>query len=329
MEYLLFSEQDILERVDEYALYCHYLKFQPVIGGKTAAPDGLRLAMGLKHDNSPSFGIYTRKYGPGFHEFLWKDQAAGIHGDVFDLVKTMYRYRDRHDALLKVMADFGLGGTAPASDVADLTVIPERKYSEPVDLSVKSRPFTLRDLLYWKQFHITQELLQYYNVTAIGCYWITLKQTAPDYPRGIGFAYRIWDKYQFYFPYAEKRFRFRHDWAEAYIPGHCQLQYDQPMLIITKSYKDVMCLRSFGYEAVAPRGESVVLPQLAINYYKKRYSKILVLFDNDMKHKGDAYEFPKVYIPRTLRADDKDASDFCSHHGYEPTAEMLSQLFSI
>ena len=97
------------------------------------------------------------------------------------------------------------------------------------------------------------------------------------------------------------------------------------MLIITKSMKDVLCLNSFGYEAIAARGENILLPKECIEYMKKRYNRILVLFDNDMKHKGDEYEFDKIYVPR-LWDTDKDTSDFCNNHGKHETADMLRQI---
>ena len=73
MEHLLFSGEDILERVDEYTLYCSYLGFEPLIGAKYISP--LRSSTDSSVDTDPSFGIYERKYGKGSHEFMWKDQG--------------------------------------------------------------------------------------------------------------------------------------------------------------------------------------------------------------------------------------------------------------
>lgn len=86
-----------------------------------------------------------------------------------------------------------------------------------------------------------------------------------------------------------------------------------------------MHLNSFGYEAIAPRGENIMLPEECIQLVKERYEKVLVLFDNDMKHKGDEYPFEKIYIPQVLPTD-KDPTDFCRNHGIQETAEMLSQI---
>ena len=49
------TEQLILERVDEYSLYCYYMGYEPIIGKKYHSP--LR-----KGDDDPSFVIFERKY---------------------------------------------------------------------------------------------------------------------------------------------------------------------------------------------------------------------------------------------------------------------------
>jgi len=322
MEYLLFREEDILERVDEYALYCFYLGFEPLIGAKYPSP--VRGEIQFNEDRDPSFGIYERKYGAGYHEFLWKDLAANVHGDIFDLVMLLFdSVKTRREAMKVVMADFGLGGT---SIVKAPSKVPDRKYLEPIDIEIKARPFNRSDLNYWQQFNITQQILEQYTVKAIAAYWITKEQKTPDYPKGLGYAYREWDKYQLYFPHAEKRYKFRHNLTEVCVHGFKQLQYNSDLCIITKSRKDVMCLRSFGYEAISPRSENTPLPDLCLKHLESKYKHIAVLFDNDGKHAGANLPYPKVYIPMDLRPDDKDVSDYCSHHGPEETLRMLKQL---
>lgn len=324
MEYLLFNEQDILERVDEYALYCNYLRFVPVIGAKYPSPDYIRASINLNRDHDPSFGIFERKRGNFIHEFVWKDQASGVFGDIFDLVKHKYQCKDRRAAVLRIMSDFGLGGVK-SEEPADAT-IPERIYADPVHIEIKSRPmFSQNDIAYWRQFNITEKILKRHLVTSVQCYWVAEDQRYPSYPKGLGYAYRISTKYQLYFPLADKKNKFRNNYDDTCVPGYAQLRYESDTCIITKSRKDIMCLESFGYEAVAARSENTVLPRAFLDYLKTRYSRILVLFDNDMKHKGDEYEFNKIYVPRIVERD-KDTSDFCNNHGAQQCAEMLRSI---
>jgi len=321
--FVLFAERDILERVDEYALYCHYLGQEIIIGGKIHSP----IRPASLRDDDPSFCIYERTKGDGPHEFLWKDQATGKCGDIFDLLKLLpaHSFQTRRQAMDKILHDFGLlNGELHFPEPVKM----ERVYAEPTQIEVSSRPFVKRDFNYWGQFNITESILNRYNTTSVRHYWLTEDQKTPSYPKGLGYAYRIWDKYQLYFPYAyQKRQKFRSSLTDICVPGFLQLERRGDLCIITKSFKDVMCLRSFGYEAIAPRGESILLPPECITWATNHYKHVLVLFDNDMKHKGDAYPFPKIYVPHTMPTD-KDTSDFCKNHGPHDCAEMLRQIIS-
>lgn len=318
LEYLEYSDNDILERVDEYSLYCHYLGFDPLIGKKYSSP--LRLG-----DNDPSFAIFEKKYSMDStnSEFLWKDQALPLRGpkDIFDLVVYKFGLDNRLKAYIKVCSDFGLGG-ATSMDVESL-ILKEIQYAEPIEITIKSHDFTRRDLAYWKQYNVSDVLLKHYNTTSIECYWLTKTQQYPSYPKGLGFAYRIFNKYQLYFPFHEKKRKFRNDWVETCIPGLKQLT-GTDTCIITKSYKDVMCLRGFGYDAISPRGENIMLPKECIEYLQKRYKRVVTLFDNDGKHKAEFYPFEEVHIP--IETGQKDPTDYCSYYGIDATSRLLKEI---
>ena len=313
LDSLLYDETDILERVDEYTLYCRYLKYEPIIGGKYRSP--IR-----PNDEDPSFGIYERKYGHGANEFLWKDQAAGVHGDIFDLVSRIYMV-PRARAMLQVCNDANIGGI----QVGEPKLVEyEARYTSDIHIKVVSKKFGYKELEYWKQYNVGVSLLKLYNVTPIQSYWLTAEQTYPSLPKGLAFAYRIWDKYQLYFPKAEKAKKFRNNWTDICVPGFLQLRYDQPLCIITKAYKDVLCLRALGYEAVAPKSETTMLPKQCITHLQGRYSRVVTLFDNDGKHKAGEYPFEELHVP--LASGTKDVTDYCAEYGSRGTEEMLSTI---
>lgn len=323
MEHLLYSSEDILERVDEYTLYCSYLGYDPLIGAKYQSP--LRSSMDSTFDTSPSFGIYERKYGKRSNEFMWKDQGLGIHGDIFDLIKILCQLPSRRAALMQVLVDIGIAKGTSSVPIIDMA---RKKYLGYSNISITSKTYSSQEANYWNRINVTPGLLSMYNTKALKMYWLYEDQAYPRYPKGIGFAYQIWDKYQLYFPWEKKENKFRTDWNDLCVPGFLQLQYNSELLIITKSMKDVICLRSFRYEAISPRGESILLLPECIAMMKRKYKRILVLFDNDMKHKGDEYEFDKIYVPK-LWDTDKDTSDFASNHGAQETADMLRQITSL
>jgi Crassvirales DNA primase len=329
MDYFLFTETDILERVDEYTLYCHYLGYDVTIGAKYPCPDAIRISNGKQIDLNPSFGVFERRYGGNLpHEFLWKDSAVGHTGDIFALVQRLYNLSTKTEAIQRIAAEFGFGGTFNYSSNFndDIAINKEKRYLEPIDISIKSRPFNTRDLLYWDRYNIDRDILDQYFVKPFSAYWLTANQKIPSFVKGLGYAYWILQKYQLYMPYAPKKDKFRNDWTDLCVPGFAQLTYKSDTCIITKSMKDVMCLRSFAYDSVSSRSESIMLPPECIAHLKRRYKRILVLFDNDMKHNGHKYEFDKIYVPKEFEVGDKDVSDYCDNHGVDETTLMLKSI---
>ena len=327
MEELLFSSEDILERVDEYTLYCSYLDYEPLIGAVYNSP--IRSVSNANTDETPSFGLFTRvkavkNMGVGDYpnEFLWKDQALGITGDIFELVRKMCKLQSRRAAMLQVMTDTGL---LPGNKSAPIIDIRTKRFTGYADISIIPRQMYPEELHYWRKGNITLDILNRYAVHGVKVYWLYADQPFPRFGTSGSFAYQIWDKYQLYFTKEVKRYKFRTDWTEVCVPGFLQLKYQSDLLIITKSMKDIMVLASFGYEAISPRGENIMLPIECIAMMKRKYKRILILFDNDMKHKGDEYEFDKIYVPNLLPGD-KDVFDYCCNHGIESTRKMLIEI---
>lgn len=326
MDYLQFTEIDILERVDEYTLYCHYLGYHLTLGSIYPVPDGLRQSNGMTADGHPSFSVFEKKKrGNVPTEFLWKDHGGkGYSGDIFELVKRMNGYESKYQAIQRIASEFGFG--APwIKPVESLITLP-KKTKENVDIAVISKVWTTRDLLYFDRGCITQKILMAYDVSVVRGYFTTLNQRTPFTPKGMMFAYYVMGKYQLYSPYAKDKYqKFFNDWTELCVPGFTQLQFNSDTVIITKSYKDVMLLRAFGYEAIAVRGEGILLLPECIAFLKRKYKRVLVLFDNDGKHRGDEYEFQKIFVPQIIDTD-KDPFDFCDNHGERETALMLKSI---
>lgn len=325
LDYLLFTEKDILERVDEYTLYCFYLKYEPLIGGKYSSPLPERI------DKDPSWGLLeaktTLKYKPQYHEFVWKDAATGEAGNIFELVRKLYGYKTTREAFVKVCSDFGLGGAGGTNVDQPIVLLKVPRYASVADIQVASRPFNTRDEYWWRQFNITTDLLKEYTTTAIKCYWLAKEQKIPSYPKGPGYAYHEFNKYQLYFPLANKKDKFRTNFSyDLHIHGYKQLSRTD-LCIITKSRKDVMCLRSFGYDAISPMSENILVPEACLKALEKRYQQRLILFDNDEKHRGADYKEPKIFVP--LESGVKDTSDYCKAFGPKKTEEMLKQIIRL
>lgn len=318
-EDFLLNEEGILERIDEYTLYTFYLGFAPELDMSYRSP--------LRNDDlNPSWDLYVSKYAKR-REFMWKDKGAGgSHGDIFRLVMLLFGYQTRYQVLARVKGDFGLG---PAIASCERIVTHTDYRPRPragVDIRVKSKDFNRLDMAFWKRGNVTREILDDYKTTAFKFYWKYVDQKDPSVAGGMAFAYRIMGKYQLYFPHAEKGNKFRTDLTDRELGGFMQLRYNNPLLVITKSMKDVQCMRSFEYDSVTPRGESTVIPAEFMDYLWTKYDFIVTLFDNDGKHNASAYNVPEMHIP--LSTGTKDPYDHCKTHGPSDTAALFKQLFS-
>jgi hypothetical protein len=316
------TETEILEAVDEYSLFCFYLEFEPVIGNVYNSP--IRIG-----DDVPSFGLYERTKSPHLYstEYMWKDAALTYpnFGDIFDLICRLYELESRTQALFKIATDFGL---------ADLVSVEKKKlilyepvFKMPSEISIKSKAFSKRDLEYWAKYNVGIETLSEYNVTSVDVFW-TSKDAKPFFPKQC-YAYRIHNRYQLYQPFVEKKKKFINNWTELCIPGWAQLKgYDT--LIITKAYKDVVCLSTLGdelrFDVIGPRGENILLPAKAIEVVSKRYKNIFTLMDNDGKTSADKYSFRKETVPE--ESGTKDPTDYMARYGVNETKILLKKFIN-
>lgn len=313
---LITSYEELLERVDEYSLYCFYLGFAPELDMSYRSP--LR-----NNDLNPSWDLYVSKYAKN-REFLWKDKGMGVHGDIFKLVKLLYGFTTTWQVLAKIKGDFGLGPEVAAQKKLILYSAPTP--SPEVDIRIKGRAFDRFDLNWWKHWNVTKPLLEEYSGVGLKYYWKYINQESPMFPKDPAYGFNVMGKYKLYFPFERREYKFRTDMTERELEGFQQLRYNSPLLIITKSLKDIMCLRSFGYEAVSPRGESTMVPEEFMTHFQERYTFIVTLMDNDGKHKAAEYPCPELHIP--LSSGTKDPSDFNKKYGPQETANLLCQLFS-
>ncbi len=327
MEYLEYSEENILERVDEYSLYCFYMGYEPLIGKRYPSP----IRPG---DDNPSFNIFERVYGDRTYvEFLWKDLGTSLRGplDIFDMIMYQFGLAGKRQAMWKVCADFGLGGAEPDADggTSNHLKLVEPSYMDPIHIKIVSQNHTKRDLLYWNQFNVNQQILREFDTRSIEAYFLTEGQAIPSYPKGgLGYAYVVNGKYQLYFPMCmDRKRRWRNDWNDTCVFGFKQLPAKGELCIITKAPKDVMCLKSLEFASVTPRGENIMLPDACIKNLKQRFKRVVTLFDNDGKHMAKHYKCEEIHIP--LSTGFKDPTDHCSALGPIKTKELLNDILWI
>lgn len=324
----LLTEVDILESVDEYAIYAKYLGFEPIIG--EVYNSIIRLNT---EDAIPSFGVYVRKKFTFNHntEYMWKDLGlpGRNFGDIFDLVSILFPISspDRFSAVYKVAEDFGLiTFTDSVDENTKKHLAPTIK--DPAHIKVQYRKYKELDLSFWEgKYNVLRDIRAEYYINCVETFWLR-KDGYPIYPRQ-GYSYLIHNRYQIYQPYQDKRNKFCNNWLDHYVPGWEQRQHNNN-LIITKAYKDVACLAEFrqslNFDVIGPRGENIMLPKKCIDLISKSYDNVITLMDNDGKTSADKYPFRKTIVP--LESGTKDPSDFKEAYGVKKTHNLLNKLLN-
>lgn len=324
MRNYLIDEQRVLEEVDEYSAYCYYLSFNPTLRKAYNSP--------FRKDYKPSFSLYPARKGANI-EYFWKDSGIGKSGNIFTLVGLLYGLKG-DDILRKIDEDFDVGLYSTKSNlVLKPPFVPAPPDKQPSSIRVRYKAWTEEGRAYWRDYIDNLTLLNTYYVQEVQVFWVREDQDIPIRPKGLTFSYRIDEidessgeitpHYKIYQPYNDT-YKFINDYTDQMVEGYQQLPEVSDLLIITKATKDVIVLRDLGYNAIAPRGESVMIPTHILLELAKRFTRIIILFDNDGKHKGSSYPYKKIEIP--LTSNTKDVSDYRKMYGRESTEILLKEL---
>lgn len=313
-KFLMMGEDEILEEVDEYLLYCFYLGFNPEMRVRYKSP----ARDPDNADDNASWSLFTNTSRLN-REYAWKDSGTGEFGDIFKLVMLILRCKNKATAVERVKQDFlfGKGTELVRQGIA------APKNVDPAHIKLASKPLDPVDLKWWlERTGADQQQLDRFNVRRVKYYWMYDHQNTPTFCSDRVYSYRIYNHYQLYFPERDRDRRFRNDFSEEHLLGFLQLKYQSDTLIITKSMKDIITLSTLGFEAVSPRGENTPIAVKFMELLRMRYKRIFTLFDNDGKHRAWAYDCPSIELPTK----EKDPSDLYFAHGYEITRNTICEL---
>ena len=133
--------------------------------------------------------------------------------------------------------------------------------------------------------------------------------------------------YKIYQPFSKKH---KFHKVKPYLQGYDQLKFDKPYLIICSSLKDAMCLRSFNYkkiEVIAPDSENTMIKPYIVQNLKKKYKKIITLFDNDEAGKKAIHKYKEMYnLDGCSLNNCKDISDAVKQHTASKVNNSLKTL---
>ncbi|MCF8284514.1 MAG: bifunctional DNA primase/helicase [Sphingobacteriales bacterium] len=204
-------------------------------------------------------------------------------------------------------------------------------------LPIQTREFNENEILYWIQYGITKEILDRYNVSAIGRF-IGIGKDGSEYALSstneqpmFGYNGRRYTK--IYRPFSKLRFLYTGEVTESYVFGFDQLPIRGDVLFITGGEKDVLSLVSHGFHAICFNSETAHIPKNLIRGLGYRFKHIILLYDVDDTGKASMdkltkdlkeYQLKSLHLPLSGEKTEKDISDFFR---LKHSADDLMMLF--
>ncbi len=250
-------------------------------------------------DNKPTCYFSWSKSG----RFVFYDLAKpNYSGDAIKIVMLKYDM-NFGQAMQKINDDFNLGlSSRNISSRTDLTPLRKKNNTREFETKVKKTYFQIhirnwnkKDQEYWLQFGIDIKLLKRYKISPVKKYYTkSLNKSgfslSYDYDKDRDdpcYCYKIGDNdfnVKLYRPLTKNsENKWRSNTNPNDVQGLEQLSYKSKddILFITSSMKDLLTLISIGYDAIAPQSETVEIPKSILNKLKKKYKRIIILYDAD------------------------------------------------
>lgn len=317
------SIEAILKKVSEWDLWRYYI---PGVQLRRSFKSPLR------KDENPSASLFPTNDG----KLLLKDFQLGTY-NIWQFLQALYGLTFM-EALRVVDNDFNLGlSTKPLAERPTMEYIgictnDKIEMHEETRLPVKKRTWNNADEKYWGQFGLKTDFLQKHRIVPLQNYWVNDSlvywYTPYDPAYSIEFGKGIRKIYR---PLA-KRFKWVTNAKTADVQGDEFLAETGNILVITKSYKDVLLLKTLGFNSIASQSESVFLPEARIEDYKKRFQHVYLLWDNDItgikygEKFSTLYDLMPIFVPGDSGT--KDISDYYRTYGQQKTLELLNRLLN-
>lgn len=311
----LLNRDNILKYISEYDVYNYYIP-------------GIRLGKAylspLRKENNPSFGIFYTSNG----KLLWKDHKIGS-GDCFKLVALIENlsYYGAMDFINRLF-DLNLLSLKDTHDIISIkrkalkTKRILHKKKKPI-ISIKSREWLPHDEKYFSPLNIRK-----LKIIPIKFFWLDDQLFNTDKH---AYAYR-YDKniYKIYQPFRDiKKGKW---WSNISYDtpwfGHDGLDYNKDILIVASSNKDASIFHQIGLNSIAPHSESQIFSAKQYEFYKKKFKKIIIFYDNDDMGIEYATKFSNTYNLEFMyleELDTKDPFEFIKKYDMQTFKEWLEQ----
>lgn len=282
-----------------------------------------RFTSPFREDNRPDCQLRFSDNGRIYYADFARYPPKGV--DIFELVMDVFsiNFREAVEYLWDIV-----DGNVEGKTVVDRKDIPKVERLEPAKIDVESRRWLPSDLAWWANFGINRHTLDKYRVEAVKKIWLRDK-TCYLFIEGKvmpAYVYHFGDYVKIYHPF-RKTHRFLSNNGQV-LQGYEQLPEKGAYLVITKSLKDVMLLSIYSIPAVAPQSETTLIGKEMMDELRARFTKILVLMDNDRAGKHALYQWRQMgylitMLPIKLGA--KDISDYYLRSGAWNTSKLVDQ----
>lgn len=252
----------------------------------------------LRDDKRSGCSFFRTKNGLYFRDF-----ARNKNYSFINVVMEKYHI-GYHEALEQIASDIGL-----LSNGTIRYIHGEKKESNIVSIGKKAniqvtiQSFSDEQLEWWYSFGVPSSILEKYRVYSLKAVFLNENLYCLSSDRNPAYGYYFGKKngqeiWKIYFPLRETK-RFLSNCDSSIIQGIRQIDILKEYLLITKSLKDVMFVKSFDVSSIAPNSETFTFSE---NIYKRFDSKfnLFLLFDNDYAGVVNSSKWKKKYKNLTV-----------------------------
>lgn len=310
------KKEEVFKRLTEEQIFEKYLGI--TVDETTSFTNPLRL------DKRAGCRFYRAANG----RLYFKDFSKKYHWDCFNVVQELYNC-SFVEALRIIIQDFRLNKTPV---LYEHTFTPVEKKRRKIQIAVRN--YDQQDVDYWEQFGITVDLLYQYKVYPCKAVWLNgeyyrCKTVDPCYAYYFGRIDGI-EVFKLYFPFREDNRFFQNIHVEDdFLQGEQQLTQETNTVIITKSYKDVIAMKLYGLEAVAPLSEYHLITPEKYEWICNLYANVFITGDNDstgrafiLAHNKE-YNVPYGVFPFSM---EKDFTDNIKKFGLHKVKNIVDLL---
>jgi hypothetical protein len=319
--------------LDEDGAYLQYCGYSPALSKKFLSP--------FQKENNPSFYFY-RATNPRF-DYYYVCYSTGNKGDLITLCTQLFN--DTYgEAVNRLIRDgFAKGDYINSKSVTSIPrKLPNKnpnQYKKNTDIKVVTRDFSKIDIEYWNQYGLDTAFLEKHNVKPCTEVWFNKDGNWRIWIKGDNipvYRYLFGDRYKIYNPTNYKNVG---NWLSnvhgEIIQGLQYLPKDGgELLIITKSYKDVLLLRkTFDIDSIAFQSEQIIPRSEIVNYFLDKYAYVYLLYDNDIPGKNASDRFIAKYPTITNimvpeESGSKDISDYYRDYGKDEFEKLIIKMLN-